>query len=81
MEKNTIENTSEVLAKDLANLKSDVAQIATDVKHHAKAHVDTTRQLINEKIQLARDAATARPLALLGAGFLLGFLVALRLRR
>jgi hypothetical protein len=81
MEKSATENTSEVLAKDLTNLKNDVAQIAADVKHHAKAHVDTTRQLINEKIKLAREAAAARPLAIFGAGFLLGFLVAIRCRR
>jgi hypothetical protein len=81
MEKNSTEHTSEVLAKDLTNLKNDVAQIASDVRHHAKAHVDTTKQLINEKIKLAREAAAARPLALFGVGFLVGFLFALRCRR
>jgi hypothetical protein len=81
MEKNPTENTGEVLAKDLTNLKKDVAQIAADVKHHAKAHVDTTRQLINEKIKLAREAAAARPLAIFGVGFLCGFVFAMRHRK
>lgn len=81
MEKSATEQTSEVLAKDLTNLKKDVSQIASDMRQHAKAHVDTTKELINEKIKLAREAAAARPLAIFGVGFLVGFLFALRCRR
>jgi hypothetical protein len=81
MENNTPADTSEALSKDLATLKRDVTQIATDVKHHATAHVDATRQLVAEKIKIAREAAAARPLAILGVGFLLGFLFGLRCKR
>ena len=67
MENNTT-HTAEALAKDLAALKRDVARLAEDVKHHAGAHVDATRQIIHEKINLAREAAASRPLVILGAG-------------
>ncbi len=73
--------TSETLIKDLNALKKDVNQLAADVKHQAGAHVDATRQMVVDKIQLAREAAAARPLFILGTGFLLGFLFALRVRK
>ena len=85
---NKITTTGETLAKDLtslnkdiAALKQDMARLAADVKRHAGAHVDATRQLVTEKIQMAHEAATARPLLILSAGFFFGFLFALRLRR
>jgi hypothetical protein len=81
MENSSTEKTGEVLGKDLTNLKKDVAQIAADVKQHGRAHVEATKELINEKIKLAREAAAARPLAIFGVGFLIGFLFALRCRR
>lgn len=77
MENHTTSDTGEALTKDLAALKRDVTKIATDLKHHAGAHVDATRQRINDKLQMAKD----RPAAIFIGGFLLGFLFALRLRR
>lgn len=81
MEKNNVLHTGEALVDDLNILKHDVTQIAVDAKHHAGAHVDATKKLLREKIQIAREAAAAQPLLILGAGFLVGFVFALRCRR
>jgi hypothetical protein len=81
MENKTTTDTGEALTKDLDTLKQDLSQIATDIKGHAKAHAEATHSLIQDKIQKARDAAAARPFAILGVGFLLGFLFAVRFRR
>ena len=80
MEKNPTAETSEALTKDVEALKQDLGRIAADLKHHATAHVDATRQLLNEKVRVAKEAAAARPLMILGAGFLLGYLFARRSR-
>jgi hypothetical protein len=80
MEKNPTAETSEALMKDIEKLKEDLARIAADLKDHAGAHVDATRQLLAERLRVAKEAAAARPLLILGAGFLLGFLFARRLR-
>jgi len=80
MENHTTDRTRETLVKDLSTLQRDVTKVAQDVKAHAGAHVDATKQRINEKVQAARDAVTARPLTLLGIGFLIGFIVASRRR-
>ena len=81
MENNSTDQTREALATDIANLKRDVAQIATDVKQHAGAQVEATKSHINQKVQSFKDYATERPLAVFGVGFLVGFIVALRLRK
>ena len=81
MDHKTTTDTAEALTKDLNALKDDVSQIATDIKGHARAHADATRKLVEEKIKGARDAAAARPIAILAFGFLLGFLFAIRVRR
>jgi outer membrane murein-binding lipoprotein Lpp len=85
---NKVTATGETLAKDIttlnkdiAALKHDVAKIASDMKRHAGARVDATKQIVTDKIQLAREIAAAKPLLILGAGFFLGFLFALRCRR
>ena len=78
MEKNPTAETSEALVKDVQALKEDLNRIASDLKHHAGAHVEATRQLLNEKVKLAKEAAAARPLLILGAGFILGYLFARR---
>ncbi len=80
MENNSTSHTREALVKDISALKRDVVQVAQDVKHHAEAHVDATKQHINKKVQAARDAMSAQPLALIGIGFLLGFILASRRR-
>jgi hypothetical protein len=69
------------LTKDIASLKEDMAKIVADAKKHAGAHVDATRDLVTEKIQLAREAAAARPLLVLATGFFLGFIFAIRSRK
>jgi len=81
MKHTSIEQTGETLAKDIATLKEDVAQIAADLKGHAGAHVDTAKRMITEHVQTAKDLAGDKPLAVLAIGFLLGFVFATRFRR
>jgi ElaB/YqjD/DUF883 family membrane-anchored ribosome-binding protein len=80
MENNSTNSTREALVNDISNLKRDVTQVAQDVKDHAGAHVEATKQRINDKVQAVRDAAAARPLLVLGIGFLIGFILGVRRR-
>ena len=81
MENKSTTETGEALTKDLTALKQDVTQIAEDLKFHAGAHAKATRERVQEKIKAAREAAAARPFAILGVGFLVGFVFGLRCRR
>ncbi len=74
----TLSRTREIILDDVSALKKDAVKIATDVKDRAQAHVDETRQKWNDSLKLARETATAHPLALLGIGIALGFLIARR---
>ncbi len=72
--------TREILADDVSNLKRDISQLAQDMKSHADAHLAATRELINGKIHAMRENLSHRPLTLLFAGFILGYLFAGRRR-
>jgi ElaB/YqjD/DUF883 family membrane-anchored ribosome-binding protein len=72
--------TRETLTKDVNNLKRDARQIADDVKKHAVAHVDETKQRINDTIDFVRNYATTHPFALLGFGVVFGFILGRRRR-
>ncbi len=73
-------HTRETLVNDVDNLKRDARQIADDVKKHAVAHVDETKQRINATIDLVRNYATAHPLTLLGCAVAFGFILGRRRR-
>jgi hypothetical protein len=68
--------TRDALVKDVANLKRDVSQIAQDVRAHADAHIEATKQLVNEKLEAMRENVSHRPLTILFVGFVLGYLFA-----
>jgi ElaB/YqjD/DUF883 family membrane-anchored ribosome-binding protein len=73
MENHTTAQTRDVLIKDVDTLKRDAIKITQDVKKHANAHVDETRQRFQDAFDQARDFVNDHPLALIGAGFFLGF--------
>jgi ElaB/YqjD/DUF883 family membrane-anchored ribosome-binding protein len=79
MENNT-SPTRENLVKDISALQRDVTQIAEDLKAHAVAKVEATKQRIHEKVESARAAVSSRPLAILFVGFLIGFIIGSRRR-
>jgi ElaB/YqjD/DUF883 family membrane-anchored ribosome-binding protein len=81
MENHSTENIRETLVNDVNALKRDVAQLAEDMKSHAQTYVTTTKQRIQEKVESAQDALSSRPLAVLTAVFVLGFLCGLRSRK
>ncbi len=88
MENSTASLTRETLTKDIGKLKDNALQlkenafqIAQDVKDHAAAHVDDTRKRVTDTFVTTREYMTAHPLSLLGAGFVVGLLFGLRLRR
>jgi ElaB/YqjD/DUF883 family membrane-anchored ribosome-binding protein len=80
MPNHTVE-TRDALFKDVDKLKRNAAQVAQDVREHATAHVDETRQRVTDTFQSVREAVTEQPLALLGIGFAAGLLLGLRLSR
>jgi len=73
--------TREALLQDVAALKRNAAQVAQDVREHASAHVDQTKQRVTDTILTVRESAVSHPFSLLGIGFVFGFIVGLRLRR
>jgi ElaB/YqjD/DUF883 family membrane-anchored ribosome-binding protein len=81
MENHTPDSTRKTLLKDVDTLKRDAVQVAQDVKDHAAAHVDQTRQQVTDTIQSVRDNVAEKPWTLLGVGFALGLVVGWRLRR
>ena len=82
MEKNTTSTqTRETLLKDVDKLKKDAVQVAQDVRTHANKRVDETKKQVSDTIQTFQDNLTNRPFTLLGIGFAVGFLVALRFTR
>jgi ElaB/YqjD/DUF883 family membrane-anchored ribosome-binding protein len=81
MENNTTLKTREALVSDVDKLKRDAVQVAQDVRDHANAHVDETRQRVNETILTVRENLTSHPFALLGIGFAFGFLFGFRFSR
>ena len=81
MENRLSEKTRDVLVKDVDKLKKDAVQVVQDVRKHATAHVDETKQRVSDTIQSVQDNLTAHPLTLLGIGFFFGFLFGVRLSR
>jgi ElaB/YqjD/DUF883 family membrane-anchored ribosome-binding protein len=88
MENHTTSRTRETLVKDIdklkdnaLQLKENAIQVAQDVKNHAAARVDDTKQRFNDTVVTTREYLVAHPLSLLGAGFVVGLLFGLRLRR
>ena len=78
---NSVTKTRDVLMKDVDKLKENAVQVAKDVRSHASAHVDETKQRVNDTIQSFQNELTTRPLTVLGVGFALGFFFGLRFRR
>jgi ElaB/YqjD/DUF883 family membrane-anchored ribosome-binding protein len=81
MENHTTSKTRQALLHDVDKLKRNAVQVAEDVRDHASAHVDETKQRVTDAIQTVRENLTTHPLALLGVGFTVGFLLAFRFRR
>jgi ElaB/YqjD/DUF883 family membrane-anchored ribosome-binding protein len=80
--------THQTLVKDIGKLKDNALQfkenalqVAQDVKNHAAAHVGDTRQRLTDTVVTTREYMVSHPLSLLGAGFVVGLLFGLRLRR
>ena len=71
--------TGEALIQDVDRLKHDAARVVLDVREHANAHVQETRQRVTDTFATVRDRLAANPLYLIGFGFALGLLLGLRL--
>jgi len=80
MPTNSTRSTRETLFKDVDKLKRNAVQVAQDVRDHATAHVDETKQRFTDTIESARENLVTHPFTLLGIGFAVGVLVGLRLR-
>jgi ElaB/YqjD/DUF883 family membrane-anchored ribosome-binding protein len=78
---NLTEKTRDALVKDVGKLKNDAARVAQDVRDHATAHVDETRQRVSDTILTIREGLTTHPLTLIGMGFAFGLLLGFRFRR
>jgi ElaB/YqjD/DUF883 family membrane-anchored ribosome-binding protein len=81
MENHSTESLRDTLTHDVNVLKRDVAQLAQDVKTHAETYVASTRDRLQEKVQSTRDALSERPLLVLTAVFVLGYILGHRGRR
>ena len=81
MENHTISKTRATLLHDVDKLKRNAVQVAEDVRDHAAAHVDETKQRVNDTFLTLRENLTTHPLALLGIGLAVGLLLGLRVRR
>lgn len=80
MENHSSSDTREALHKDVDKLKRNAAQVVQDVRDHASAHVDETRQRVTDSIQSVKENLTDQPWTLLGIGFVAGLIVGLKLR-
>ena len=72
--------TRQAIVKDVDRLKRDTLQIAQDVRQHANAHIDETKQRVTDGVEMVRDLVNAHPLALAGIAFAIGMLTGLALR-
>jgi ElaB/YqjD/DUF883 family membrane-anchored ribosome-binding protein len=81
MENHTTSKTRQTLLHDVDKLKRNAVQVAQDVREHAAAHVDETKQRVNDTFLTLQENLTTHPLALLGIGFAVGLLLGLRVRR
>ena len=71
--------TGEALFHDVDLLKNDAVRVVRDVREHANAHVEQTRQRMSDTFATVRERLAANPLYLIGFGFALGLLLGLRL--
>jgi ElaB/YqjD/DUF883 family membrane-anchored ribosome-binding protein len=78
---NPVARTGETLVKDVNKLKTNVVQIAQDVRDHASAHVDDKKQRVQAAFQSAQEQINAHPLTLLAIGVFVGFLLGVRFNR
>ena len=81
MENHKPSETREILRKDVNRLKDNVSQVIQDIRNHAAAHVDETKQRVNNVVAATRENVMAHPMSLVGAGFALGLFLGLRFRR
>jgi len=81
MENHTTAKTREALLEDVAKLKRDAVQVAQDVRDHATAHVDETKQQVTATILTVREKIVTHPLSIFGVGFAIGFFLGIRCRR
>ncbi len=80
MENLTTSDTRQALVNDVNRLKGDAFQVAQDVKNHANAHVDETKQRVTDTIITVRENLTSHPLSLIALGFAFGLFVGFRFR-
>ena len=78
---NHTKKTRQALVHDVAELKRNATQVAQDVREHASAHVDATKQRVSDTFLTVKESVTSHPFSLLGIGFVLGFLFGFRFRR
>ncbi len=71
--------TGGALVQDVDRLKQNAARVVRDVREHASAHVEETRQRMTDTFDTVRERLAANPLYLIGFGFALGLLLGLRL--
>jgi ElaB/YqjD/DUF883 family membrane-anchored ribosome-binding protein len=81
METSTTSKTRQTLIHDVDKLKRNAVQVAQDVRDHATAHVDETKQRVSDTILTVRENLVSHPLTLLGVGFVFGLLLGFQLRR
>jgi ElaB/YqjD/DUF883 family membrane-anchored ribosome-binding protein len=81
MENHTTSKTREALLKDVDKLKQNAVQVVQDVRNHANAHVDATKQRVTDVVTATRENFLAHPMSLVGVGFAFGLLLGLKLRR
>ena len=81
MTNSTTSKTRAALLHDVDKLKHNAVQVAEDVREHATAHVDATKQRVTDAFQNVREDVLNRPLFLVGVGLVLGLLLGSRLRR
>jgi ElaB/YqjD/DUF883 family membrane-anchored ribosome-binding protein len=73
--------TRDALLHDVDKLKQTVVQVAQDVRDHATAHVDETKQRVNDTVLTVKEGLVTHPLTLLGVGFAFGLILGFQIRR
>ena len=81
MQTSPTKKTRDVLLHDVDKLKSNAIQVAQDVRDHATAHVDKTKQRVSDTILTVRESLATHPMTLFGIGFAVGLLVGFQIRR
>jgi len=81
MENPTTSKTRETLLRDVGKLQRNAVQVAQDVRDHATARVDETKQRVTDTILSARENLTTHPFTIFGIGFAVGLFFGFRFRR